>query len=160
PSSITIAFVTRSSSSSSRTCWRAAVRSFIRQLSVVVLLVCIGPALAQRDKPPANRLPVPDEAAVEQAEKLVREVYKDDFAKKKAAEQIEFARKLLKAADETLDNPAAKFVLYREASHVAVRAGDVGVALEAAGALAQSFAVKPPEVQLGVLEAAEKARAA
>src|SRR5437879_13835083 len=61
---------------------------------------------------------------------------------------------------DTLDNPAAKFVLYREASHVAVRAGDIGVALEAAGALAQSFAVKPPEVQLGVLEAAEKARAA
>ena len=56
---------------------------------------------------PQPLAPVPGEAAIAEALKLVRNVYQDDFAKKKPAEQIELAKKLLVAAAETKDDPAA-----------------------------------------------------
>jgi hypothetical protein len=125
-------------------------------------LVLVGSvvALAQPAKPPAARLPVPDEAAIEKAQVLVKEVYKADFARKKPAELVEFARKLLKTADETPDNPAARFVLYREARDLAARGGDVGVALDAAAALGRTFAVNPGAVTAATLAAVVRARVA
>ena len=122
------------------------------------LLIFVVCSVAVAGQPAATRLPVPDSAAVEKAEKLVRELFKADLAKKKQADQIETARKMIKSAGETNDNPAAKFALLREASEVAARGGDIGTALEAAAGLTQSFEMKPVDVQLGILETAERGK--
>ena len=113
---------------------------------------------AQAEKPAANRLPVPEANAIEEAEKVVRDTFKADYTKKKPAEQVVLARKLIKAADEMKDNPPGKFVLYREAADLASRGGDLVTALDAVAGLGHSFAVRPVEMQLGILESAETAR--
>lgn len=126
----------------------------------LVVLAASVIAPAQPAKAPDDRLRIPDEAAIEKAEALVKDVYKADFGRKKPADLVEFARKLLKTADETTDNPAARFVMYRAARDLAARGGNVGVALDAATALSQSFAVNPGEVTAATLEAVDKARVA
>lgn len=127
-------------------------------LSGIFVFLCAVVASAQPEKtePPA---PVPDGSSIEKAEKLVKEVYKADYAKKKSAEQLEFARKLLKAAEETKDG-AAKFVLLREAREMAARYGDVYLAFDVVAATTQSFAIKSTELKFATLEAAEKAKIA
>jgi len=125
--------------------------------SLALILVC-GSLAAQPEKAHPMRLPVPEGAAVEEAEKLVRETFKSDYAKKKQSEQSALARKLVKAADEMKDNPPAKFVLYREAANAASRGGDLLTALESSVGMSQSFAVKHSELQLGVLESVESAK--
>ncbi len=126
--------------------------------TLVVLFFASWLAVAQAEKPASPRLPVPEGMAVEEAEKLVRGTFKADYAKKKPTEQLATAVKLLKAADEMNDNPPAKFVLYREAADFASRGGDLVVALEAVAGMSQSFAIKPLDMQLGLLESAETAR--
>lgn len=128
--------------------------------ALVVVVASVATLGQQPAKPPAARLPIPDEAAIEKADALVKDVYQADFAKKKPADQVAFARKLLKAADETPDNPAARFVLYREARDLAARGGDVGLALEAAAALGRTFAVNAGEMTAGTLESADRGRIA
>ena len=112
--------------------------------------------LARADAP----APVPDGSAIEVAEKLVKDVYKAEYAKKKPADQLELASKLLKSAEETKEPSAAKFVMLREARDLAARGGDVAMALDAALATSQSFALKLAEIKAAVLEAAEKAKIA
>jgi hypothetical protein len=98
--------------------------------------------------------PVPEGPAVAEALKLIRSVYKIDCARKKPAEQVEFARKLLKTAVDTKDDITARYVMYREARDIAIKAGDVGLAFEAAGAISRSYAVDPVEMKYATLEAA------
>ena len=69
-----------------------------RPLAWASLLVLIGSVASPGQQPakaPDDRLRIPDEAAIEKAEALVKDVYKADFAKKKPADLVEFARKLL-----------------------------------------------------------------
>ncbi|MDB5308872.1 MAG: hypothetical protein JWO38_3074 [Gemmataceae bacterium] len=137
----------------------------MKLLVCILLGVAIGfpaslPATGAPPDPATPAAPVPAEADIEQAEKTIRDVHKADYAKKKPAEQVDLARKMLKEADETTDNPAARFVLYREARDLAARGGDVPLALEAVDATARAFAVKPPDLAYTALDAAEKARVA
>ncbi len=74
----------------------------------------------------ADPAPVPPAAAITAAEKTIRDVYKVDYAKKKAPEQVEFARKLLKAGDTTTNDPSAPYALFQEARNLATRAGGFG----------------------------------
>jgi hypothetical protein len=133
-----------------------------RPLAWASLFILAGSVVtvAQPAKPPAARMPVPDETAIEKAEAVVKDVYKADFARKKPTDLVEFARKLLKAADETPDNPAARFVMYREARDLAVRGGDVGLALEAAATLGRTFEINTGELTAATLEAVDKGRVA
>jgi hypothetical protein len=124
------------------------IRSFL-------LLLFASVAVAQ----PARRMSPPPAADIETAAELVRDLYKADLAKKKTSEQLEAARKLMKAGDETNDNPAAKYSLYRESADLAGRAGDLGAALEAAALLLQHFDLKPVETQLTILEIADHGKA-
>jgi hypothetical protein len=122
-----------------------------------------GLHISQATQPPTGPIPppieVPDAMALSEAEKVVREVFKADYVKKKSFDQINLARKLLKAADETKDDPAARFVMYREARDLAARAGDVALALDAVTATSRVFMVDPIQMKFATLEAAEKASA-
>src|SRR5262249_43078345 len=116
----------------------------------------LGAALGLSALHAADPLPVPDEAAQAKAEKVVRDLYKEDYTKKKPAEQVEFARKLLKVADDTRDNPAARFVMYREARDLAARAGDLDLALDAGDTTAKVFAVNVIEFKTAALQVADR----
>jgi hypothetical protein len=112
--------------------------------------------MAQPATTPATRPPVPPSAKIVEAEKLVKDLFKADYAKKKAADHIELAKRLLTAADETKDDPATQYVMYREARELAAKSGDVVMALEAADRIAGAFAVNPAEAKLVALELADK----
>src|SRR5262249_42509734 len=78
------------------------------------------PALIHRAglKPEPKRVgpptPVPDPAALAKAEKVIRELYKDDYARSKPAELAALSTKLLQQFAETKDDPAAQYVLLTE----------------------------------------------
>lgn len=129
-----------------------------RSLLTVVgfVFACAITAMAQPAATPASRPPVPSSDKITEAEKLVKDLFKADYAKKKAADHIELAKRLLTAADETKDDPATRYVMYREAREIAARGGDIFMALEAADRIAGAYAVNPAEAKLAALEVADK----
>ena len=77
-----------------------------------------------------------------EATKLVDSVYKDELAAAKSPEQKRaLAQKLFKAADETRNDPAGRYVLLLRARDLAIDSGNVATALSAVGQLGQSFQI-------------------
>ena len=109
-----------------------------------------------------SKVPVPSDDALAQAEKSVRELYKDDYAAKTPADRLRLARKLAETARETKDNEPLRFALFRESCDQAAKAGAVdtlvrsltelysayeipGVALKAAFHAQIEAAIKPED---------------
>lgn len=86
---------------------------------------------ARKAKPPIVKLRVPDQAAQDKAEKEIKETYKDDYAKHKQDDYLALAVKLLQPGRETRTDPAAWFVLLREARDAAARAKKSRLVVEA-----------------------------
>ncbi len=89
------------------------------------------------EKPPTTKdsdvvekkLPVPTDDERMAAEKTVKEIFKQDFAKAlRLADKADLAEKLFVQSKTTTDDPAGKYVLLQEASDLAVIAGDIDVA--------------------------------
>lgn len=100
------------------------------------------PPAKNPDPAPVARPEPPPQDAQERAEKAIREVFQAEYAKAaSAAEKQAFARKLLKEAIETPSDRAAQYVLFREASDLAVQASDIGTAFSAVAEMAKVFAV-------------------
>lgn len=108
-----------------------------------------------------KKQPVPDAAAREKAETLVQEVFKDELAQSMGdpAALRKLAATFLDQAHETRDDPAARFVLYRDAAELAAQSGDLNAATNCIGEAAQEYMVDVAEMQLGVLETAAKTAA-
>jgi len=100
-----------------------------------------APVAPTPDVDVTKRAPVPDPAKQKDAEKLLKELFKDQYAKKAPADRRALARQLLAQAAKSQDDPAGLWVLYREAQDVAVQAGEAKIALEAIEATARSFDV-------------------
>ena len=83
-----------------------------------------------------RRVPVPEAAKQKEAEKQVRDLFKDQYAKKAPADRRALARALLQQAAKSQDDPLAFWVLCREAQDVAVQACDPKTALDALDAAA------------------------
>ena len=103
------------------------------------------------------KFPVPDQEAQAKAEKTIKEIFKDEYAKKKPAEKIELANKLLQQGAETNDDPAAKYILFREARDLASKSGDVALALKAVDELVMQFELSPVEEKFTTLDVLERA---
>src|SRR5262249_47220564 len=89
-----------------------------------------------------KRQPVPDKKALAKAEDLVNDIFKDEIAKAKSADvQTKLAAYLIQQGDESGDDPAARYVLYRQARDLAVLAGDPALVLGTIDKLAQHFQV-------------------
>jgi uncharacterized protein (TIGR03067 family) len=84
---------------------------------------------------PAARRPAPDAAAQAKAEKEIKTIYQALYAK---PEPADLARRLRQAGD-ICDEPAARFVLLREAADAAGRAGDITASLDALDQLAKDY---------------------
>ncbi|HOM15898.1 MAG TPA: hypothetical protein PLQ00_01140, partial [Thermoguttaceae bacterium] len=103
-----------------------------------------------------HRQPVPDQAAVQKALKMLDEVYKDDMTAAKTPEKKRsFAGRLLA---EGLDAqiPAEQFALLQAARQWAVQAGDVSFALRAADAMIERFQVDAVAIKAEALEGLSK----
>ncbi len=101
-------------------------------------------------------MPVPPAPAVAAAEKVIRDIYKADYAKKKTADHVEFARKLLKAGVTTTNDPASRYVLFQESRTVAAKAGDVTLALNAANVICREFEINRTDLTIDTLETLTK----
>src|SRR5512137_755069 len=107
-----------------------------RMLIFASLALCIGGFLHAADK-----APVPDAARLKAAEKTIRDLFKEDYSKNKPEDKAALARKLSQQADETQDDPAARYVAWREASMLAAQGGDLDTALAVLDKMAATFAV-------------------
>jgi hypothetical protein len=110
------------------------------------------------------KLPVPDAAAQEKAEKALKETYKTDYAKTKPEDMLALAAKLLQPGRENRADPAAWFVLLREARDLAVRAFHPRLAIESVNEIDRWFQIDAFAMKLDMLakvsESAEGAKAA
>jgi hypothetical protein len=84
-------------------------------------------------------MPVPDKEAQAKVLKVIKDLYKVDYAKRKPREILELAAKLIQEAAETKDDPTARFVLLREARDLAAQAGSAATCLQAIDELAKEY---------------------
>ncbi len=114
----------------------------MRALSLVLLAASVG----LQDRPAE-----PDANAQKETLKQIKDLFKDEYARKGAADQSALAQKLLQKGIETNDDLPSKFVLLKEAREVAIAAGDADTAMRAAGETAKAFAVDGPALKLAVI---------
>jgi hypothetical protein len=106
---------------------------------------------APEARPAADRRPLPPADEQKQAEKVVRDLFRDDYAKRQPDDARDLARKLLASGRDTKDDPPSEYVLLREARDAAVRSGDAKLALEAVDVLATRFAVDGTKMKADAL---------
>ncbi len=98
-----------------------------------------------------DRAPEPDAAQQKETLKKIRDLFREDYAKKLPAEQQALAHKLFQNGTETADDLPARYMLLREARDLATQLGDVDTAARAVDELAKTFAVDGPALKLAVL---------
>ena len=97
---------------------------------------------------------LPDSAAQTRAERLIREVFKEDYAQRGPEQRQALARKLLQQGIDTRDDATARFVLFSQGRDLAAGAGDARTALRAIDRLGDSYPVAVLEMKLAVLTTA------
>ena len=97
--------------------------------------------------------PPPDAAARKEAEELVRELFKSDYAKRKAADLQALAKTLLQEGGNSQNDATSMYVLLNEARLVASKAGDLTTALQAIDGLAGAFILDIPALKEEALSA-------
>jgi hypothetical protein len=107
-------------------------------------------------KPAVVRMAVPDPAKQKDAEKAIKEVFKEQYAKKAPADRQALARFLLKQADGNAGDPPALWVLLRESQDAAVQICDVPTLLRAIDGVAAVFDVDALALKNTALTAAAK----
>ncbi len=117
------------------------------------------PPTPQPPEPPAPgpaKLPEPDAAAQKKAQQEIQGLFKEEYAKKAAADRLALARKLIETAGQTRDDPVSRYVLYREAQDLAMLAGDFELALGTVDEVARSYAVNGPSMKAAILSGAAR----
>src|SRR5262249_16777146 len=104
------------------------------------------------------KVPVPTQDQIAEAGKLIKEVYKADYARKKPAEILALASKLIEEGSKTNDNPAAQYVLFRETIDLASRPGDLMLTIPAVDEIETHFTVDGLELKITPLGNATQAQ--
>jgi WD40 repeat protein len=122
-------------------------------------------SLSAKNDPPPKLRPASDRVIVEEgsvprptsdqlaaANKLIREVFKEDLAAaKKLKAKSELAKKLFDQSRDT-ENEAERFALLSESGKVAIAAGDSTAAMRAARAITIRYAVDSASLKVKTLE--------
>jgi len=103
-----------------------------------------------------KRHPVPDAAKQKEAERLVRDLFKEQYAKKSPADRKALSRTLLEHAKQSTDDPAALWVLYREAMDMSIQGCDAASLTESIDGAARFFDVDAMPIRSSSLAAAGK----
>jgi hypothetical protein len=115
-----------------------------------------APEVPSAPKPEVDvtrRAAVPDAAKQKDAEKLLKDLFKDEYAKKAYADRRALARLLLAQAAKSSEDPPGLWVLCREAQDIAIQIGEAKIALEAIDRTARSFDVDSMLLRSGALTA-------
>ncbi len=99
---------------------------------------------------------VPEGQALKDAEKLIRDLFKAEYAKAFPADKLALSNVLLRQAVDTNDDPVARFVFLREARDLAAEGGDVEAAYRAIALLMEGYAVDPLAMKGTALATAAK----
>jgi serine/threonine protein kinase len=94
----------------------------------------------KKESSPDKRLPIPSADQIAQAEVMVKNVFKTEYASTKTDDRLKLAAKLQEIAVDTKDH-SARYVMLREAREIAVRAGNASAAMLAAEEMANQFQV-------------------
>lgn len=91
------------------------------------------PPQGEEEKPSQASLPapIPEAADQERAKKLIEELFRADYSRRLPAERHALAQKLLERGIETLDDPVARYVLFREAIDISAQLGDLNLLKQA-----------------------------
>jgi len=116
---------------------------------LVLLAVLAGPFQEKK-------LAAPDPAALKDPEKLVHEVFKDDYAKKAPADRSALAERMVSQARETKGEPAMRFVLFREAQDSYAQAGELAKALDTIDELFKEYAIDAVSMKMAAITTAGK----
>ncbi len=106
--------------------------------------------------------PLPDTAAIDKAKKLIVDIFGDDFAKATTNDaKARLASTLFQQGKEVKDDPATRYVCYREARDLAAKGSDIGFALAVIEEMGRLYAIdaqldKADAVTLAVESATEK----
>ena len=106
--------------------------------------------------PKKDRLPVPSAEAQKEAQTLIHSLFKDDFAdaNKGPQQKMALAVKLFHKAEETNDDPTARYVLISEARDLAARCGDSLAIADAIVLLANNYDIDDIGMTLASFEKA------
>lgn len=107
-------------------------------------------------KDAAGRIAIPDSARQKEAEKLVKDLFKEQYAKKTAHDRKALALLLLDQASKTQSDAAAYWVLCREAQDAAIQAGDATTAVQAVESTSAVFDIDGIATKSAALAAAGK----
>jgi hypothetical protein len=115
--------------------------------AVVILVLGLGELGGHGGQPPSKKQPVPKKEALDQALALVGELYRDDLIKATRERDVRrtLANTFLSEARDTNDDPAARYVLLREAATLGAQGGDPAIALLALDELDTSYALPEGE---------------
>jgi uncharacterized protein (TIGR03067 family) len=125
-------------------------------LASLLALLLLGSARSPLAAQEAKKTKPPSAKEVAEATKLVKDLYKQDYAEAQdnAAARVKLAATLLKQAKDTKDEAAARFVLLREARDLAAQGGDLTLANEAIEETNAHFAVNLAELKAAAILAA------
>lgn len=115
-----------------------------------------APKVDPLPEPKDERTPVPDEEAQATAEKGIKTTYKTEYALKLPGNQRALADKMLRRGVELDDEPEVRYVLYREAHELALKANDYLLALQAAEEMGYDYQVDDVLMKVQVLEKASQ----
>jgi len=74
---------------------------------------------------PGKKVAMPAAAKQKESEKTIKDLYKEEFAKTTPKDKAALAAKLDKQADESANDPAARYVLLTQAAALAAQAGEL-----------------------------------
>jgi hypothetical protein len=118
--------------------------------------VSASPVRKPAEVPLRQQAPVPGADQQKAAEKLIRDVFKDEFAKTSPADRLALVKKLIEQALDTKDDASARFVLLREARDLAASLGNADLAFRAIDMLGVDFKIEALKMKHSTLAAASK----
>jgi hypothetical protein len=125
-------------------------------VSSATLMALLLLAPQEPSKAKTLRAAVPEAPKQREAEKSIRDLYKAEYAKKSPADRDALVRILLSQATRAADDPAAQFILFREAQDIAAQNGSLELAFEAVDGSAAVFDVDGTAMKNAVLTLAAK----
>src|SRR5215470_450708 len=106
---------------------------------------------------PQDKSPEPTKEVQAEKLKLIKDIFKDDYAKKAPADQQSLAGKLLKQGLETADDLGAKYVMLAQARDIGQASGDFDTAFRAVDELVKVYAIDGTVMRMAMLAKAATA---
>ncbi len=113
--------------------------SAAKKISSILCLLILPAKLAAANA--AEKVPVPDDAAVEAARQSIRQIFADEYRKESSGDKRDLAEKLIEYAGQGEQDKATQYAMLQEAVDVATKAKGLTVAIAAIDALDATFEI-------------------